>query len=155
MKKRILALVMLLSILLCGCGDDTPKADSGAPGRMVRRIEVAIQPENPEYDRVYQTQENMNDLLAHLRSMENDNIPAQEPDVENGQILYTVTATFANGEQSVYYILGHTYLRNSDGDWCIIDLEQSMAFNQFLRERPSDDVPAPTETIAETTSPTE
>ena len=48
MKKRILALVMVLSILLCGCGDDTPKSDSDAPGRMVRRIEVALQPENPE-----------------------------------------------------------------------------------------------------------
>ena len=156
MKKRILALVMILSILLCGCGDDTQKSDSGAPCRMVRRIEVAIRPENPEYERTYQTQENMNDLLALLRSMENDNIPAQEPDVENGQILYTVTTTFANGEQSVYYILGHTYLRNSDGDWCIIDLEQSMAFNQFLRERPSDDVPIETATApAETTAPTE
>ena len=153
MKKRILALVMILSILLCGCGDDTPKSDSGAPGRMVRRIEV--RPENPEYERVYQTQENMNDLLALLRSMENDNIPAQEPDVENGQSLYIVTAIFANGEQSVYYVLGHTYLRNTDGDWCIIDLDQSMAFNQFLRDRPSDNVPAPTETIAETTAPTE
>ena len=156
MKKRILALVMLLSILLCGCGDDTPKSDSGAPGRLVRRIEV--RPENPEYERVYQTQENMNDLLALLRSMENDNIPAQEPDVENGQSLYIVTAIFANGEQSVYYVLGHTYLRNTDDDWCIIDLDQSMAFNQFLRERPSDDVPAPTETIAvpaETTALTE
>ena len=154
MKKRILALVMILSILLCGCGDDTPKSDSGAPGRMVRRIEV--RPENPEYERVYQTQENMNDLLALLRSMENDNIPAQEPDVENGQSLYIVTAIFANGEQSVYYVLGHTYLRNTDGDWCIIDLDQSMAFNQFLRERPSDDVPIETTTApAETTAPTE
>ena len=76
MKKRILALVMILSILLCGCGDDTPKSDSGTPGRMVRSIEVAIQPENPEYDRVYQTQENMNDLLTLLRSMESDNVPA-------------------------------------------------------------------------------
>lgn len=156
MKKRILALVMILSILLCGCGDETPKSDSGAPGRMVRRIEVAIRPENPEYVRVYQTQENMNDLLALLRSMENDNIPAQEPDVENGQSLYTVTVTFANGEQSVYYVLGHTYLRNSDGDWCIIDRDQSMAFNQFLRERPSDDVPTETATApVETTAPTE
>ena len=50
MKKKILALVMILSILLCGCGDDTPKSDSGTPGRMVRSIEVAIQPENPEYE---------------------------------------------------------------------------------------------------------
>ena len=153
MKKRIFALVMLLSILLCGCGDDTPKSDSGAPGRMVRRIEVAIQPENPEYDRVYQTQENMNDLLTLLRSMESENVPNQEPDLHDGQSLYTITATFANDQQSVYYVLGHTYLRNSNGDWCIIDRDQSMAFNQFLRERPSDD--GPTGTIAETTVPTE
>ena len=155
MKKRILALVMVLSILLCGCGDDTPKSDSGTPGRMVRSIEVAIQPENPEYSRVYQTQENMNDLLALLRSMENDNVPAQEPDLHSGQSLYTITATFANGQQSVYYVLGHTYLRNTDGNWCIIDRDQSMAFNQFLQDRPSDNVPTPTETIAETTAPTE
>ena len=149
MKKRILALVMILSILLCGCGDDTLKSDSGAPGRMVRRIEVAIRPENPEYVRVYQTQENMNDLLALLRSMENDTAPDVEPDLHSGQSYYTATVTFANGQQSVYYLLGHTYLRNSDGDWCIIDRDQSMAFNQFLRERPSDDG------ISETTAPTE
>ena len=155
MKKRILALVMVLSILLCGCGDDTPKSDSGTPGRMVRSIEVAIQPENPEYDRVYQTQENMNDLLTLLRSMESDNVPNQEPDLHDGQSLYTITATFANDQQSVYYVLGHTYLRNSDGDWCIIDREQSMDFNQFLQDRPSDNIPAPTETVAETTAPTE
>lgn len=158
MKKRIFALVMLLSILLCGCGDDTPKSDSGAPGRMVRRIEVAIQPENPEYDRVYQTQENMNNLLALLRSMENDTAPDVEPDLYSGQIYYTATVTFANGQQSVYYLLGHTYMRLGDDPWCVITDEQSMAFNTFLREHPSDDTPAPTETAtvpAETTAPTE
>ena len=155
MKKRLIALMLMLSVLLCGCGDDTPKADSGVPGRMVQSIQVAIHPEDPEFDRVYETQENMNDLLSLLRSLETDDVPAEEPDIADGQSLYTVTVTFANGQQSVYYLLGHTYLRNSDGDWCIIDSSQSMAFNQFLRERPSDDVPAPTETIAETTAPTE
>ena len=140
MKKRMIALMLVLSVLLCGCGDDTPKADSGAPGRMVQTIEVAIHPEDPEFSRVYETQENMNDLLALLRSMQTNDVPAEEPDIEGGQSLFTVTVTFANGQQSVYYLLGHTYLRNSDGDWCIIDNSQSMAFNQFLRERPSDDL---------------
>ena len=150
MKKRILALVLLLSLLLCGCGDDSPKSDSGAPGRMVRRIEVAIRPENPEYDRVYQTQENMNDLLALLRSMENDEIPAQEPDVENGQSLYTVTVTFANGEQSIYYLLGHTYLRLGDSPWCVINTELSRKFIDFIKEHPTDDGTQTTETTAPT-----
>ena len=140
MKKRLIALMLVLSVLLCGCGGDTPKESSGAPGRMVQTIEVAIHPQDPEFARVYETQENMNDLLALLRSMETDDVPAEEPDIEGGQSLFTVTVTFANGQQSVYYLLGHTYLRNSDGDWCIIDNSQSMAFNQFLRERPSDDL---------------
>ena len=140
MKKRLIVLMLVLSVLLCGCGGDTPKESSGAPGRMVQTIEVAIHPQDPEFARVYETQENMNDLLALLRSMETDDVPAEEPDIEGGQSLFTVTVTFANGQQSVYYLLGHTYLRNSDGDWCIIDNSQSMAFNQFLRERPSDDL---------------
>ena len=140
MKKRLIALMLVLSVLLCGCGGNTPKESSGAPSRMVRTIEVAIHPDDPDFARVYETQENMNDLLALLRSMETDDIPAEEPDIEGGQSLFTVTVTFANGQQSVYYLLGHTYLRNSDGDWCIIDNSQSMAFNQFLRERSSDDL---------------
>ena len=138
MKKRMIALMLVLSVLLCGCGGNTPKESSGAPGRMVKTIEVAIHPDDPDFARVYETQENMNDLLALLRGMETDDVPAEEPDIDGGQSLFTVTVTFANGQQSVYYLLGHTYLRNSDGDWCIIDNSQSMAFNQFLRERPSD-----------------
>ena len=140
MKKRMIALMLVLSVLLCGCGGNTPKESSGAPGRMVKTIEVAIHPDDPDFARVYETQENMNDLLALLRGMETDDVPAEEPDIEGGQSLFTVTVTFANGQQSVYYLLGHTYLRNSDGDWCIIDNSQSMAFNRFLRERPSDDL---------------
>ena len=140
MKKRMIALMLVLSVLLCGCGGDTPKTSSGAPGRMVQSIRVAIHPDDPDFARVYETQENMNDLLALLRSMQTDDVPSEEPDIEGGQSLFIVTVTFANGQQSVYYLLGHTYLRNSDGDWCIIDNSQSMAFNQFLRERPSDDL---------------
>ena len=155
MKKRILALVMLLSILLCGCGDDTPKSDSGAPGRMVRRIEV--RPENPEYERVYQTQENMNDLLALLRSMENDTAPDVEPDLHSGQSYYTATVTFANGQQSVYYLLGHTYLRLGDNPWCLIDSSLSRQFVEFIRSHPTDDGSVTIETTVpvETTAPTD
>ena len=149
MKKRMIALMLVLSVLLCGCGGDAPKASSGAPGRMVQIIEVAIHPQDPEFARVYETQENMNDLLALLRSMQTNDVPAEEPDIEGGQSLFTVTVTFANGQQSVYYLLGRTYLRLGDNPWCTITLEQSMRFTDFIHTHPSDDG------SAETTQPTE
>ena len=155
MKK--IALLLTLLLLLSGCGNDTPHTDGTGPGRMVRRIEVAIHPEDPDFARTYVTQENMNELLSILRSMQTDVEPEREPDVSDGQNLYTATVTFANGQQSVYYLLGHTYLRLGEEDWCVIDTELSRQFGEFIRSHPSDDgsVPIETATPTETTVPTE
>lgn len=155
MRKRAIALILALLLLLCGCGSDSPHTEGTGPGRMVRRIEVAIEPADARFDRTYVTQENMNALLSLLRSMETDTAPEEEPDLHSGQSYYTATVTFANGQQSVYYLLGHTYMRLGDNPWCVITGEQSLAFNTFLREHPSDDVPPETTTApTETTAPT-
>lgn len=159
MLRKITALVLsvLLALALCACGDEEPPVSSSGPGRMVRRIEVAIHPEDPDFDRVYVTQENMNELLALLRSMETDEIPQTEPDLDGGQTYYTATVTFANGEKSEYHLLGHTYLRLGDDDWCIIDPKLSKQFSEFIRTRPTDDGSVVIETTApvETTAPAE
>ena len=156
MRKRAIALILALLLLLCGCNSDSPHTEGTGPGRMVRRIEVAIEPADARFDRTYVTQENMNALLALLRSMETDTAPEEEPDLHGGQSYYTATVTFANGQQSVYYLLGHTYMRLGDDPWCVITGEQSLAFNTFLREHPSDDVPPETTTTpTDTTAPTE
>lgn len=151
MNRRCVSLILVLVLLLTGCGRDIPGIESSSgPGRMVRRIEVAIHPEDPDYDRTYVTQENMNALLALLRSMVTLEEPEEEPDLEGGQSYYTATVTFANGQQSRYWMLGHTYLRLGDEDWCVIDTVKARSFIQFLLEHPSDDVPA-----TETTAPPE
>lgn len=165
MLRKITALVLsvLLIFGLCGCGEKEPPISSSGPGRMVRRIEVAIHPEDEAFDRVYVTQENMNELLSLLRSMETDEEPEKEPDIKGGQTYYTATVTFANGEKSVYYLLGHSYLRLGDEDWCVIDSKLSRQFSEFIRTRQSDDgsvvigttAPAETTLPAETTEPTE
>ena len=155
MKKRI-SLLLALVLLLTGCGRGTPAIESSdGPGRMVRRIEVAIHPEDPEYARTYVTQENMNELLSILRSMVTAEEPPEEPNVNDGQNLYTATVTFANGQQSVYYLLGRTYLRMGDEDWCVVDSNLANRFIQFILEHPSDDSAPATESTAapETTAP--
>ena len=156
MKRKLLmiCLSLLLALGLSACGEEAPPAETAdGPGRMVRSIEVAIHPADSDFDRTYVTQENMNALLALLRSMQSDIEPEREPDVDNGQSLYTATVTFTNGQQSIYYLLGHTYLRLGQEDWCVVNGDQAKEFNTFLRAHPSDDFS--TEPTAETTEPTE
>lgn len=156
-RKIALILALILLLTLSACGGKKPVPSGTGPGRMVRRIEVALHPEDENFDRTYVTQENMNELLALLRAMQTDVAPETEPDLEGGQSYYTATVTFANGEQSVYYLLGHTYLRLGDDDWCLIDSKLSRQFSEFLHDRPSDDGSVVIETTVppETTAPTE
>lgn len=151
MNRKRISLILVLVLLLTGCGRDTPGIEStSGPGRMVRRIDVASQPEDPEQARVYVTQENMNELLGLLRSMVTAEAPEEEPDVEGAESCYTATVTFANGQQSVYWLLEDAYLRLGDEEWCLIAPEKAGEFARFLGDHPSDDVPA-----AETSAPTE
>ena len=142
MNRKNIALLLILTLLLgltaCG-GDDEPEITGTGPGRMIRRIEIAIHPEDAAYARTYVTQENMNQVLSMLRAMQTDSRPETEPDIDGGQTLYTVTATFANGEQSVYHLLGHTFLRLGDDDWCVIDPERSEEFVRYLLAHPTDE----------------
>ena len=159
MKRKNILLLLILSLVLSltACGGEPPVTNGTGPGRMVRRIEVAIHPQDDRLSRTYVTEENMNDLLTLLRAMSTKNYPETEPDIESGQTYYTVTVTFANGEQSVYYLLGHTYLRMGSEPWCLIDRDLSLRFTEFLRTRPSDDgsMPLETTTPPETTAPAE
>ena len=152
----LLAAVMMLG--LCACDREPKPSQSAAPGRMVQRIDVAIHPSDPDYERTYVTLENMNALLGLLREMKTQDYPETTPDPEGGQTLYTATVTYANGEKSVYRLLGHMYLQLGDDPWCIVGTERSMEFSKFILEHPSDDGSAPIETTAppmQTTAPTE
>ena len=157
-KITVLLLTAAMMLSLCACGRETPPAQSAAPGRMVQRIDVAIHPFDPEYARTYVTLENMNALLGLLRDIQTQEYPETTPDPEGGQSRYTATVTYANGEKSVYRLLGHMYLQLGDDPWCIVGTERAMKFVHFLLEHPSDDGSAPIETTVpptETSAPTE
>jgi hypothetical protein len=127
-KKIIRLIALMLSVfMLSGCGilhaaislvapDVTEATD--LPHLMVKYIDVEMHPENGSFSRHYQSQQNLTAILRLLREMDSGKAPEAQPDLEDGQSYYTVTATYASGEQQVYYVLGYQFLKIGDGDWC-------------------------------------
>lgn len=164
MKKQMLMLSALIAAvsLLAGCGlvDLLPDMTVAQeiPHLMVRSAQVVMHPRDPEFERCYQTQENLNELLNLLREIDSGDEPEEEPELGDGQTYYTVTVTYASGETREYHLLGYRFLKVGNEPWIMIKHEDAMRFNQFIRDHPSDDgsyVPPTTQPPAETTLPTE
>lgn len=162
MKKLITQILMLtmLTALLSGCSVSQllPDVTVGRekPHMMVQTVEVHINPYDPDYERCYQTQENLTAILSLLRQMRTTDIPQEEPDLDDGQSYYTVTAFYASGDTQEYHLMGYSYLKVGDEPWCQVAYEDAMEFSQFIRDHQSDDgswVPPETEPPAETTLP--
>ncbi len=164
MKKRYIQILALLSavFLLGGCSISSylPDVTVGRelPHLMVRTIDVSMSPRDPEFERHYQTQENLTALLNLLREIVTNEIPEEEPKLSGGQTYYTVTATYASGETQEYHMMGYRFLKVGDEPWCEISHDSAMRFSRFIRDHQSDDgsyVPPTTEPPAETTVPSE
>lgn len=163
MNRKIQALITLLLVLpvLGGCGliDTAPDMTEAKdlPHLMVSSIDVTMYPKDRDFERHYQTQENLNMVLNLLRDMATNDIPEEEPDLSDGQTYYTITANYASGKQQKYYVLGYSFLKVGEDPWCEISFDSAMTLSQYIREHQSDDgsyVPPPTEP-PETTVPTE
>lgn len=145
---RITALVLVL-ITLSGCAPvdsllerlSAGNSDPTMPGKLVQSIDVTMTPWDPDFSRHYETIGNLNALLNLLREMETSDDPETEPFLSGGQTYYTVTTHYPNGDSQSYYIMGYRYLKTGDDPWCVISYDSAMAFSQFIREHPSDNVP--------------
>lgn len=148
-RKFIQIFALLLAVsMLSGCGiihaavsliapDVTEATD--LPHLMVKQIDVSIYPGDADYERHYQSQENLTTILQLLRDMSTDDIPEDQPDLADGQTYYTVTATYASGEQRLYYVLGYQFMKTGEEEWCEIEFDRAMKFADYLRDHPSDD----------------
>ena len=148
MRKIVcLSVALILLLSLGGCSPlshflaqvaPNHSEENVVPGRMVSKIEIDLYPLDADFHRCYTCQEKMSSVLQMLRSMDANQQPKQEPDLNGGQSYYAITATYSNGNHQIYYLLGLQYMRKGDGSWCEIDLEKVMELNQFIRDNPSD-----------------
>lgn len=169
MKRKILTLLALTAAmcLLSGCGivnavltaiAPNGGVDKAMPHKLVQAIDISATPADGEFDRHYESQRNLTTLLRMLREMETRDYPEEQPDLDDGQSYYTVTATYSCGEEQVYWLLGYRYLKVGDGPWCIVEFERVMDFADYLKRHPSENgiyTPPETTPPPETTAPPE
>ena len=149
MAKKIirLAAFMFSLFLLSGCGiirgaislvAPDVSVENDLPHLMVTQIDVEMHPENGSFSRHYQSQENLTTILRLLRDMTTNKQPEEQPDLDDGQNYYIVTATYASGKQQVYYVLGYQFLKVGDESWCEIEFGRAMNFANYLQQHPSE-----------------
>lgn len=141
MYRKIILLFLAVSLAaLTGCGSilEEPAPTDDTPSRMVQRIDISLHPHDEDLERSYTDIQQMSAILKMLRDMDTDDVPEEDPDLEGGQSYYTVTATYANGESRVYYLLGHQFMRYDDEPWCKVDSGKITELIQYLRDNPID-----------------
>lgn len=154
MYRKIILFFLALSLTGCGSILEETSPSAEVPGRMVQQIDISIHPHDEELERSYTDIQQMSTILKMLRDMDTNDVPEEEPDLDGGQSYYTVTATYANGESRVYYLLGHQFLCHDTKPWCQVDSGKITELIQYIRENP-DDGSAPSEGTEETTVPEE
>ena len=171
MKKRMIQLTALACVmcLFSGCSMvqtsllpliPTVTEESDLPHRMVQRIDVELNEKGEGFERHYQSQENLTMILRLLREMSTKDIPEEAPTLDATLSYYTITATYASGEQQFYRLLSGQYLKMGESDWLAISPELAAGFIGYLEEHQSDDGSyIPPETLpvetGETTAPAE
>lgn len=147
MKIKLLVLLLVFSLFtLSGCGVTnlalTPitsvPVNTSAPRKLVEQLDISFYPDNPCYTRHYYSEENINALLALLRSFQSDNLATCHPKADDGQSYYIINVTYANNLTHQYYLMGHRYLRIGDNHWIEVGTDNAKKFVQFLNEHPND-----------------
>lgn len=109
------------------------------PGKLVTEINIVTNPYDESMVRSYVGQERMSAVLRMLQNMQTREYPAERITFDSYSQYYTITATYVNGEHTVYHLLDGMYLRSEGEDWCIVDSVKLREFEQYLLDNPTGD----------------
>ena len=127
---RTITLILLLGLLLGGCG----KA-AEAPCRIAVGVEVVYQQHGEELQRTYVRQESIRSVLNYLRLLKPKGPVIPEAGEDGG---CRITVHYLDGTSREFLQWGNTYLQKSGGDWKKIDTAQAQLLYPLLLLLPSD-----------------
>lgn len=145
MKKSIaiITIVLIMAVLSACSPVDllldpiAPQPDDFVPARMVASIEVSSHPEDPDLIRSYTDAETVTTVLRQLKDLETNEPPKNEPKLDEEDNYVAFTVKYANSQSETYCLLEKQYLRDSNGDWHIVDRALAIEFLSSIENTPN------------------
>lgn len=134
MKKCRFLLVALLLCALFGCGEkEAPK-----PLRLVNHITVTFEEGGVSQRIFYNTEEKMQLLLHHIRTIGIRDTPDTDPETLTASMIH-ITLAFSDGTYKSYTHKGTEFFREDNGPWKQISPEKVQGLYQLLMLLPGDE----------------
>lgn len=131
--KRIRKILVLVAMLLWGCGKAVPRPVS----HIATGVDIFCQEQDVQISRHYTNSPKMEYVLMYLRLLEPLGKPETDPDTLEAAV-FEITVTMADGSRQVYRQKAHRYLSSNGGPWKTIDPEQAAGLYRLIAKVPSD-----------------
>ena len=130
--RRIISFILLISMLLSGCG---------GPGRkhfaVLCKICVVREYQGMQTERIYTDSGKMRQILNGLRSLGEESTPEIDPELIR-QRCYKITLIHTDGSKTLYQTKGDRYIRRGDAPWQQANPEMVSRLNLLLQSLPGD-----------------
>ena len=134
---RILFSIILLSMLLCGCADGAPAPQEAPLCRVVTQVEVREEIPFVGNQRLYRTQENINQILTGITKLGHKfQVGEMPPPWEHDS--YRITLYFSDGNQKIYRYHPLRYLYIPHRGWTRLNEDRSADFLTLLQQLPAE-----------------
>ena len=138
--KTKIAWVVLLSLLLAGCG-----MQRFQPVRVITRVDVSCDRGYQVMRRQYTNSEKISMVLNYLRLQKDLGPPERNPESTPGERV-EIDVTLSDGTHRFYYQHAGEFLSEKNQNWHEIDPELASGFQLRLQMIPTDAKPLPRRT---------
>lgn len=132
--NRRLAALLLLSLLLSGCGGTQPDPE---PLRVVTQIQVTGTEDGQVWQKTFSDTEKMEAVLHCLRRLDPGKVTQIAPDSFRTD-AYEIIVSYSDGSRTVYQQLHHQYLQTDFQGYREIREGPAIQLAQLLRSLPGD-----------------
>lgn len=113
-NKRILPVIFLLCIWLCGCRNEVPAPEASVV--YVTQVNIDYQYRQSHLRRSYTNTDKMDVFLYYLYDLSPHGQPEEDPEQIQGDSC-KITVTLSNGEHRIYRQIGSQYLSVDSRPW--------------------------------------
>ncbi len=134
-SKKLIAVFVLISLLLAGCGG---KQQAPAACRVVTGVHIVFDDGPLHLERQYTVSSKVRAILNYLRWLDPYGLPEEDPETVSGS-SFAITLQYSDGCEKHYLQKADRFLLEDGKPWQRIDPKRAQTLSQILGQMGSDD----------------